>query len=286
MRGNIAPHDIIYYHLIASARKILFSLFHPGTCRPPSASCWPYHLIASAYDLRTHSETPPRLPCPTAPAPMARGQPRHQSPERRHAMRMALPPPIRLPRPVPAVAAALLPLRCAQIGPRLRGHVYITCLKCKAVAGSNVFFGAEPGGEVGRARAGRVGPFTLRIASPGHRMRLRPRWLSNVGNVAATWHGAPLRACEGTAGTLARCLRSWIGCGYTAPSPPAKPMRCRLAGVSKPRSRFWYASLTAPRNDSPPPILRPLRRSLSARGFATCRPGSSCHLLRRVAHVR
>ena len=117
-------------------------------------------------------------------------------------------------------------------------------------------------------------------------MRLRPRWLSNVGNVAATWNGAPLRACEGTAGTLARCLRSWIGCGYTAPSPPAKPMRCRLAGVSKPRSRFWYASLTAPRNDSPPPLLRPLRRSLSARGFATCRPGSSCHLLRRVAHVR
>ena len=152
--------------------------------------------------------------------------------------------------------------------------------------GVTFFFGAEPGGQVGRARAGRVGPFPLRIASHGHRMRLRPRWLSNVGNVAATWNGAPLRACEGTAGTLARCLRSWIGCGYTAPSPPAMPMRRRLAGVSKPRSRFWYASLTAPRNDSPPPLLRPLRRSLSARGFATCRPGSSCHLLRRVAHVR
>jgi hypothetical protein len=109
---------------------------------------------------------------------------------------------------------------------------------------------------------------------------------SNAGNVAAIGHGAPLRACEGTAGTLARCLRSWLGCGYTAPSPPAMQMRCRLAGVSKPRSRIWYASLTAPRNDSPPPLLRPLRRSLSARGFATCRPSSSCHLLRRVAHVR
>ena len=91
---------------------------------------------------------------------------------------------------------------------------------------------------------------------------------------------------KGTGGTLARCLRSWLGCGYIAPSPPAPPMRRRLAGVSKPRSRMWYASLTAPRNDSPPPFLRPLRRSLSARGFATCRPGSSCHLLRRIAHVR
>lgn len=109
---------------------------------------------------------------------------------------------------------------------------------------------------------------------------------SNVGNVAAIGHGAPLRACEGTAGTLARCLRSWLGCGYTAPSPPTKPMRCRLAGVSKPRSRFWYAFLTAPRNNNPPPLLRPLRWSFSRRGLATCRPSSSCHLLRRVAHVR
>ena len=63
-------------------------------------------------------------------------------------------------------------------------------------------------------------------------------------------------------------------------------MRCRLAGVSKPRSRIWYAFLTAPRNDSPLPLLRPLRRSLSARGFVACRLVSSCHLLRRVAHVR
>ena len=42
--------------------------------------------------------------------------------------------------------------------------------------GSNVFFGAEPRGQVGRARAGRVGQFSLRIASHGHRMRWRPRW--------------------------------------------------------------------------------------------------------------
>lgn len=124
MRGNIAPHNIIYYHLIALARKFLFSLFQAGTCRPPSAiSAAAGH--PSAYDLRTHAATPPRVPCPTAPAPMARGQPRHQSPARRHAMRMARPPPIRLPRPVPAVAAPLLPLRCAQIGPRSRGHGYI-----------------------------------------------------------------------------------------------------------------------------------------------------------------
>lgn len=40
MRGNIAPHDIIYYHLISFARKILFSysrLEHAGrprTSRP------------------------------------------------------------------------------------------------------------------------------------------------------------------------------------------------------------------------------------------------------------
>lgn len=121
--------------------------------------------------------------------------------------------------------------------------------------------------------------------SHGPPMRLRPRWLANVGNVAATWHGARCaRVWERQ--NAARCLRSWLGCGYIAPSPPATPMRRRLAGVSKPRSSMWYASLTAPRNDSPPPFLRPLRRSLSARGFATCRPGSSCHLLRRLAHVR
>lgn len=51
-------------------------------------------------------------------------------------------------------------------------------------------------------------------------VRLRPRWLSNVGNVAATWHGAPLRACEGTAGTLARCLRSWHWVRVQFPQPP------------------------------------------------------------------
>lgn len=110
--------------------------------------------------------------------------------------------------------------------------------------------------------------------------------MSNCCNVAAIGHGAPLRACEGTAGTLARCLRSWLGCGYTAPSPPTTSMRCRLAGVSKPRSRIWYASLTAPRINNPPPLLRPLRWSLSRRGLDTCRPRSSCHLLRRFAHVR
>lgn len=180
MRGTIATHDIIYYHLIASSRKILFSLFQAGTCRPPSAiSAAAGH--PSAYDFRTPAATPPRVPCPTAPAPMARGQPRHQSPARRHAMRMALQPPIQMPRPVPAVAAPLLPLRCAQIGPRSRGHGYITCSQWPTVAGCTVFFGAEPGGQVGRARAGRVGPKSLRIASHGHRMRWRPRCLAKCG---------------------------------------------------------------------------------------------------------
>lgn len=112
MRRNITAYDIIYYYLILSARKILFSLFQAGTCRPPSAiSAAAGH--PSAYDLRPHAATPPREPCPTAPAPMARGQPRHQSPARRHAMRTANTPPIRLPRPVPAVDAPLTPLRCA-----------------------------------------------------------------------------------------------------------------------------------------------------------------------------
>jgi hypothetical protein len=170
MRGNIAPHDIIYYHLILSARKILFSLFQAGTCRPPSAiSAAAGH--PSAYDLRTPAATPPRVPCPTAPAPMERGQPRHQSPARRHAMRMAIPPPIRLPRPVPAVAAALLPLRCAQIGPRSRGHLYITCSQLPTVAGSNVFWGRTWG--PGRARTRwpcRAEIVAHRIARPPHAM--------------------------------------------------------------------------------------------------------------------
>lgn len=180
MRGTIATHDIIYYYLIVSERKILFSLFQAGTCRPPSAiSAAAGH--PSAYDFRTHAATPPRIPCPTAPAPMARGQPRHQSPARRHAMRVALPPPIQMPRPVPAVAAPLLPLRCAQIGPRSRGHGYITCSQWPTVAGCTVFFGAKPRGQVGRARAGRVGPLSVRIASHGHRMRWRPRCFVKCG---------------------------------------------------------------------------------------------------------
>lgn len=112
------------------------------------------------------------------------------------------------------------------------------------------------------------------------------RCLRGTGDAAAHSTRHVRLQCRGNRRNAARCLRSWLGCGYTAPSPPTKPMRCRLAGVSKPRSRIWYASLTALRNNNPLPLLRPLRRSLSGRGLATCRPGSSCHLLRRVAHVR
>lgn len=173
----------------------MFSLFQAGTCRPPSAiSAAAGH--PSAYDLRTHAATPPRVPCPTAPAPMARGQPRHQSPARRHAMRMAIPPPIRLPRPVPAVAAALLPLRCAQIGPRSRGHLYITCSQWPTVAGSNVFFGPNLGARSGAhalAVSGRYRCASHRTATACDGGRVVR---SNVGNVAAIGHGAPLRACE------------------------------------------------------------------------------------------
>lgn len=198
----------------------MFSLFQAGTCLPPSAiSAAAGH--PSAYDLRTHAATPPRVPCPTAPAPMARGQPRHQSPARRHAMRMARPPPIHLPRPVPAVAAALLPLRCAQIGPRSRGHGYITCSQWPTVAGSNVFFWAEPGGQVGRARAGRVAPFRCGYLPHGHRMRFRPRWLWMCGNVAETSCGARCAHVRErrNAGTVFAFL-AWVR--IYCPQPPDK----------------------------------------------------------------
>jgi hypothetical protein len=81
------------------------------------------------------------------------------------------------------------------------------------------FFRGGPGGQVGRARAGRVGPKSLRIASHGHRMRLRPRWLSNVGYVAATWHGAPLRAREGTAERWHGVCVPGLGADILSPAP-------------------------------------------------------------------
>lgn len=77
----------------------------------------------------------------------------------------------------------------------------------------------EPRGQVGGARAGRVGPHPLRIASHGHRMRLRPRWLSNVGNVAATWHGARCARVRErrNAGTVFAFLA--LGAGTIPPAP-------------------------------------------------------------------
>ena len=226
----------------------------------------------SAYDLRTHAATPPRLPCPTAPAPMARGQPRHQSPARRHAMRMVRPPPIRLPRPVPAVAAALLPLRCAKIGPRSRGHLYITCSQWPTVAGSNVFFRGRTWGP-GRART----RWPCRAIIVAHRIA-RPPHAVAAALVVDVWERgrnglwSALRSCEGTAGTLARCLRSpAFGAGAIPPAP-----RHRTCGTGwlahNLRPVYRYAVVMFPHALIMLPFLRPFRRSLSERIKARCQP--------------
>lgn len=75
MRCNIAPHDIIYYHLIASARKILFSLFQAGTCRPPSAifgRCLPSIGLRFTHARRNAApRTVPHVPRPDGAGPTA-----------------------------------------------------------------------------------------------------------------------------------------------------------------------------------------------------------------------
>lgn len=69
---------------------------------------------------------------------------------------------------------------CANRAALARAFIYNLFAKSNR-CGGNVFFGAEPGGEVGRARVGRVGPLPLRGASHGHRMRWRPRCLVKCG---------------------------------------------------------------------------------------------------------
>ena len=69
---------------------------------------------------------------------------------------------------------------CANRAALARAWIYkflISYKLCTLAAGEQFFLGAKPRGQVGRARAGRVGPKSLRIASHGHRMRWRPRCL-------------------------------------------------------------------------------------------------------------
>lgn len=47
----------------------------------------------------------------------------------------------------------------------------------------------------------------------------------------------------------------------------------------------WYRAKVAPVEGTPPPFLRPFRRSLSDRGFLACRTLSPCHIAHRFAHV-
>lgn len=243
------------------------------------------------YARGRHPAPPPGTP---HPARNGRGQPRHQSPAPhrpcRHPSRIAT---TCRGRGLAGLLPCLLTL-CVNRAALARALTYKFLISYKlclsAAAEPRPVVKGGPGPPVGALVASFAGP----MAAPpsgmhrgviGHHAGI-VRCLRGTGDAAAHSTRHVRLQCRGNRRNAARCLRSWLGCGYTAPSPPAPPMRRRLAGVSKPRSRMWYASLTAPRNDSPPPFLRPLRRSLSARGFATCRPGSSCHLLRRVAHVR
>lgn len=73
---------------------------------------------------------------------------------------------------------------CANRAALARAWIYkfwISYKLCTQAACKPFFLGAEPGGQVGRARVGRVGPKSLRIASHGHRMRWRPRCLVKCG---------------------------------------------------------------------------------------------------------
>lgn len=95
---------------------------------------------------------------------------------------------------------------------------------------------------------------------------------SNVGNVAAIGHGAPLRACEGTAGTLARCLRSWHWVRAQFPQPPDKANALPVGWPPNLRSRISVCGVWFPHALIMLPFLRPFRRSLSERTKARCQP--------------
>lgn len=130
----------------------------------------------------------------------------------------------------------------------------------------------EPRGQVGRARSGRVMWICRGEQSHGPPMRLRPRWLSNVGNVAATWHGARCARVRErrNAGTVFAFLA--LGVGTIPPAP-----RHVTCGVPVGWSQtcvpvYRYAVVWFPHVLIMLPLLRPFRRSLSARTKARCQP--------------
>lgn len=132
----------------------------------------------------------------------------------------------------------------------------------------------EPRGQVGRARAAHVMPICRGEQSHGPPMRLRPRWLSNVGNVAATWNGARCARVRErrNAGTVFAFLA--LGAGTIPPAPRhvicGVPVGWPLTCVPV----YRYAVLGSPRTNNRLSFLRPFRRSLSARRFRACRNGS------------
>ena len=89
---------------------------------------------------------------------------------------------------------------------------------------------------------------------------------SNVGNVAAIGHGAPLRACKGTAERRHGVCVPWRGVGYSAPQPPKNQKGIWAAGWQiKPRSPFGYVVLLAPPAIIMLPLSRPFRWRQSRR---------------------
>lgn len=105
---------------------------------------------------------------------------------------------------------------------------------------------AEPRGQVGPARAGRVMPICRGELSHGQPMRLHPRCGDIVGKRGCNGNWRALRAGEGTAERWHGVCVPGIGCGYNSPSPPA--LHLRRAGWLAPnlRSRISVSGCLVP----------------------------------------
>lgn len=170
------------------------------------------------YARGRHTAPPPGTP---HPARIGRGQPRHQSPAPHrpcgHPSRIAT---TCRGRGLAGLLPCLLTL-CVNRAALARALIYINLdVIGGTVAGATRKRGRTTG--PGRAAHGRAVSCLICRGelSHGPPMRLRPRWLSNVGNVAATWHGARCARVRErrNAGTVFAFLA--LGAGYNSPSPP------------------------------------------------------------------
>ena len=67
--------------------------------------------------------------------------------------------------------------------------------------------------------------------------------------------------------------------------PPSPPRSCRGWLVGASLLPVWYGQAKPPGQGTPPPLLRPFRRSLSGRGSLSCLALSPCRVAHRFPHV-